>query len=417
MDAAMKLNKYIEEATFDVKEQVKLFERTAIINQEKVLESFRQAKISNYHFQTSTGYGYGDVAREGIEEVFKIVFKAEKALVRGQLASGTHAIACCLYGLLRPGDKLISITGTPYDTLQSVLGNRSQVLGSLTDFGVQYQEVPLNFDLKPDLKGISCIISKEKPKLVLIQRSRGYHWRPSLSIKEIGSLIERVKEISPNTICFVDNCYGEFVEEKEPIEVGADIIAGSLIKNPGGGIATAGGYIVGKEELVELAAARLTAPGISGKVGATLVDPRLLFQGFFIAPHTVKQALVTAAYASSMFSLLGMEVSPMPTDDRTDIIQAIKLGSKEMLLAVCKAIQEISPIDSFLTPEPSPMAGYDDQVIMAGGTFIQGSSIELSADGPIREPYILFLQGALTSEHGKIAIDHVVKKLIETGII
>lgn len=410
------LEKYIEHANFVLNSALPYLEKTSYSNHEKILEAFKQVRINQSHFQISTGYGYGDLAREGLEELYSSIFKSEQALVRTQIASGTHAIACCLFGLLQPGDDVVSITGTPYDTLHPVIGHKTHTIGSLTYYGVKYSEIPLDNELKPDKEKIRSTISKLKPKLVMLQRSRGYSWRPSISIAEIEELINIVKQVSPQTICFVDNCYGEFVEEKEPIEVGADIIAGSLIKNPGGGLAPAGGYIVGKKEYVESAAYRLTAPGIGDKVGATLTDPRLLYQGLFMSPHIVKEALISAIYAASMFDSMHFEVNPKPAEFRTDIIQAVKLPSSKMMVSICKAIQQTSPIDSFLTPEPSPMAGYDTEVIMAGGTFVQGSSIELSADGPMAEPSILYLQGSLTSEHGKITINHILNQLISKQV-
>lgn len=415
MHVANDLTKLIKATEEKIAPTIKAINRIALFNQAKVLEAFQKNKINQGNFQTSTGYGYDDIAREGIEKVYTAVFKAEKALVRSQIVSGTHAISCCLFGLLRPSDWVISITGSPYDTLQPVIGHQNTFSGSLMDLGVLYDEIPLDSNLHPNKPEIAQRVRKLKPKMVLIQRSRGYQWRPSISIDEIQEMISLVKTVSPDTICFVDNCYGEFVETREPIEAGADLIAGSLIKNPGGGIAPTGGYIVGKENLVELATTRLTAPGINDKVGASLIDPRLLYQGFFMAPHIVKEALITAVYASAMFELLGYTTDPSPNMVRTDIIQAIKLDSQQKMTTVCKALQETSPVDSFITPEASEMAGYDKQVIMAGGTFVQGSSIELSADGPMTSPYILYLQGSLSSEHGKLAINHVINTLINSN--
>ncbi|MBS4026588.1 MAG: methionine gamma-lyase family protein [Clostridia bacterium] len=407
-----KLAEFIETAEDISCRQAKKFDQVSLYNQEKVLEGFKAKKINHAFFQGSTGYGYDDLARDGLEDIYAHVFKAERALIRSQIASGTHAISCCLFGLLRPGDWLLSLTGSPYDTLQPVIGHKDRVSGSLAEFQVNYAEVPLNKELKPDIPQIIMTVSRLKPKVVMIQRSRGYQWRPSISIDEIGQLIRLVKENSPNTICFVDNCYGEFVEKKEPIEVGADLIAGSLIKNPGGGMVPAGGYIVGKSHLVEQASYRLTAPGIGAKVGATLITPRLLYQGFFMAPHIVKEALISATYGAALFNLLGFDTDPTPEQYRTDIIQAVKLGSKKLMLLACKALQEACPIDSYIYPEPSEMAGYSDEVVMAGGTFVQGSSIELSADGPIKSPFVLYFQGALTSEHGKLAMGHVAKIIL-----
>jgi cystathionine beta-lyase family protein involved in aluminum resistance len=412
MEVSHKLAELIEAAEEITNQQAKRFAQICLNNQEKVLAGFRAAKVNHAFFQSSTGYGYDDLARDGLENIYAHVFKAERALVRSQIASGTHAISCCLFGLLRPGDWLISLTGPPYDTLQPVIGHKDKVSGSLTDFGINYLEVPLNRELKPDIAQIILDVKRIKPKLAIIQRSRGYQWRPSITIAEIEHLIKLVKECSPDTICFVDNCYGEFVEDKEPLEVGADLIAGSLIKNPGGGMVPAGGYIAGRSHLVEQAGHRLTAPGIGAKVGATLISPRLLYQGFFMAPHVVKEALISAVYGSVLLNLLGFETDPKPEQYRTDIIQAVKLGSKELMLVACKALQEASPVDSYIYPEPSEMAGYSDQVIMAGGTFVQGSSIELSADGPVKSPFVLYFQGALTSEHGKLTMQRVAENIL-----
>ncbi len=413
-----KLNNIFKDADELIKNYRLSLEEISLYNQNKVLEAFQETRINQSHFQMSTGYGYGDIAREGLEEVYARTFKGEGALVRSQISSGTHAIACCLFGLLKPGDSLVSITGTPYDTLHSVIGHKKPTVGSLEYYGIKYTEIALDQEtLRPDYNRIVETITRVKPKLVMIQRSRGYQWRPSIMIEEIEQLIKAVKKSNKDTICFVDNCYGEFVEKREPLEVGADLIAGSLIKNPGGGLAAAGGYIVGRDDLVQQAAYRLTAPGIGEKVGASLTDPRLTYQGFFMAPHTVKEALLTASYIAALFKLLGFTVAPDFDAFRTDIIQAIQLESPAMMVAICKALQASSPVESYITPEPSPMAGYDTSVVMAGGTFVQGSSIELSADGPIVEPYILYLQGALSFEHGKLAINKAVTTLHDQGLL
>lgn len=386
--------------------------RGAQKNHFKVLRAFQALEVSDYHFQESTGYGYGDVGRDVLDSLFARVFGAEAALVRPQIVSGTHAIALCLYGLLRPGDEVVSITGQPYDTLVKIVDGRHQGDGSLRDWGIKHLVVPL-VGGKPDFDGIERAITG-RTRLVAIQRSRGYSLRPSLSIKEIKDLINHVKGLKPDVICFVDNCYGEFVEELEPPEVGADVIAGSLIKNPGGGIAPAGGYIAGKAELVERITHRLTAPGLGGELGCSLGGKRLYFQGLFLAPLIVSEALQGAVLAAKLFSELGFAVEPHWDEERTDIIQAITLGSKERLVAFCQGLQKGSPVDSHITPEAAPMPGYEDAVIMAGGTFIQGSSIELSADGPLREPYTVFLQGGLAYPYIKAglltAIDHMVKQ-------
>lgn len=368
----------------------------------RVLNSFRKAKIADYHFRTTTGYAYNDIGREKLEEVWADICGAESALVRTQFVSGTHALATVLFGILRPGDELLAITGAPYDTMQTVIGYHEKSIGSLTEFGVVYKEVPLS-DKGLDFSNIKKNIS-DKTKMVLIQRSRGYSMRSPLTISDIQKACEFVKSIKSDCICFVDNCYGEFVEVQEPTAVGADIIAGSLIKNPGGGLAPTGGYIAGRKDLVELAAYRLTAPGIGSEVGASLADNRLLFQGLFLAPHVTAQAVKGAIFAAEFFSQQGYTTLPLATEQRSDIIQAIELGSAEKMVAFCRGLQKYSPVDSYVRPEPSAMPGYSDQVIMAAGTFVQGASIELSADGPLRAPYAVYLQGALTLEHAIIGI-------------
>jgi cystathionine beta-lyase family protein involved in aluminum resistance len=370
------------------------------INTIKVLETFRKHRVSDYHFRTTSGYAYNDAGREKLEDVWADICGAEKALVRTQFVSGTHALATVLFGLLRPGHELLSLTGAPYDTMQTVIGHTCSSPGSLKEFGISYSELPM-IDSGVDIKSIATAM-KPNTKMVLIQRSRGYSMRSPLTIAEIKELCAHVKAINPDCICFVDNCYGEFVDTLEPTAVGADIMAGSLIKNPGGGIASTGGYIVGKKDLVEQAAYRMTAPGIGSELGASLVDNRLLFQGVFMAPHTTAQAVKGAIFASLFFSLLGYKTLPHPSEKRSDIIQAIQLDSPEKLVAFCQGIQKYSPIDAHVRPEPSAMPGYQDAVIMAAGTFVQGASIELSADGPLRAPYIVYLQGGLTFEHAMI---------------
>lgn len=367
----------------------------------KVLGALAKHQVSDYHFRSTTGYGYGDAGRDKLDEIWAEVFGSQKALVRSQFVSGTHALATVLFGLLRPGDELVSVTGAPYDTMQTVIGVRGTP-GSLIDLGVTYSEVPMG-DTGVDHKAIASAISG-RTKMVLIQRSRGYSLRQPLTVAEIGDICRYVKSIKPDCICFVDNCYGEFVETSEPTAAGADIMAGSLIKNPGGGIAPTGGYIAGREDLVELAATRLTAPGIGSELGASLADNRLLYQGLFLAPHTVAQALKGSVFASVLFSMLGYHTLPLPEECRSDIIQAIELGSPEKMIAFCRGLQKYSPVDAHVRPEPSGIPGYADAVIMAGGTFVQGSSIELSADGPIRPPYAVYLQGGLTLEHAIIGV-------------
>lgn len=379
-------------------------------NTAKVLDAMRRLKVSDAHFKTSTGYAYGDIGREKLDELFAAVFKAEAALVRTQFVSGTHALATVLFGILRPNDELISVTGAPYDTMQTVIGYARPSKGSLKEFGVGYREVPLR-DGGIDLNEIKNAVTS-KTKLALIQRSRGYSLRQPLTIDDIEKICATIKAANPRCVTFVDNCYGEFVEVREPAEIGADVIAGSLIKNIGGGLAPTGGYIVGRRELVELSSYRLTAPGMGNELGASLGTPRLLFQGIFLAPHVTAQALKAAIFAAGIFSKLGFRVSPLPNEIRADIIQAIELKSAERLIKFCRAVQEFSPVDSFAAPEPWEMPGYADKVIMAAGTFVQGASIELSADGPLRAPFTVFLQGGLTFEHAALAILHAAESVI-----
>ncbi|MEL7634987.1 MULTISPECIES: methionine gamma-lyase family protein [Sporomusa] len=371
-------------------------------NTAKVLKAFRNHQVSEYLFRTTTGYGYGDSGRERLEAVWAELGGAEKALVRTQFVSGTHALACVLFGLLRPGDELLAVTGAPYDTMQTVIGYKVHTPGSLKECGIGYRELPMN----PEGVNIAAIAGymRKNTKIALIQRSRGYSLRKPLSIAEIKAVCAEIKRHNPECICFVDNCYGEFVDTLEPTAVGADIMAGSLIKNPGGGIAPSGGYIAGKGELVDMASYRLTAPGLGGELGASLADSRLLYQGLFLAPHVVAQSLKGAIFAAVLFDLLGYKTLPQADDIRSDIIQAIELGSPEKMIAFCQGLQQYSPVDAHVHPVPGPMPGYTDQVIMAGGTFIQGSSIELSADGPLRPPYIVYLQGGLTFEHAMLGI-------------
>lgn len=381
------------------------FQRVGRIAEEntlKVLNAMRECRVSDAHFNTTSGYAYDDIGRGKLEELYARVFGAERALVRTQFVSGTHALATVLFGILRPGDEVVSLTGKPYDTMQTVIGYDHESPGSLKEFGVHYDELPL-VGGKVDKSGIAEVI-KPMTKLVMIQRSRGYSMRPPLSLPEIREIVAEVKNVKQDCICFVDNCYGEFVDVEEPTQVGADIMAGSLIKNPGGGMAPTGGYIVGKKELVELASYRLTAPGMGDELGASLSNNRLLFQGFFLAPHVVSQAVKGAIFAAGMFEGLGYRALPLPYEERGDIIQAIELGSPEKLKAFCGGIQKYSPVDSFASPEPWDMPGYADQVIMAAGTFVQGASIEFSADGPLRPPYNVYLQGGLTFEHAVLGI-------------
>jgi len=371
-------------------------------NTASVLKAFRNHQVSEYLFRTTTGYGYGDSGRERLETVWAELCGAEKALVRTQFVSGTHALACVLFGLLRPGDELLSVTGAPYDTMQTVIGHNVQTTGSLTECGISYRELPMT-EQGVDISAIAGCI-RNNTKVALIQRSRGYSLRKPLSTGEIRQVCAEIKKHKSDCICFVDNCYGEFVEVVEPTAVGADIMAGSLIKNPGGGLVPSGGYIAGKKDLVDLASYRLTAPGLGGELGATLVDIRLFYQGLFLAPHVVNQSLKGAIFAAVLFDLLGYRTLPQPDSLRSDIIQAIELGCPDKLIAFCQGLQQFSPVDAHVRPIPGSMPGYTDQIIMAGGTFIQGSSIELSADGPLRAPYIVYLQGGLTFEHAMLGI-------------
>ena len=395
----------------EVKPYFQRIDEISEINTLKILDAMRHLKVSDAHFKPSTGYAYGDISREKLEELFATIFKAERALVRTQFVSGTHALATVLFGILRPGDELISLTGEPYDTMQTVIGYAHESKGSLKEFGVEYRELPI-IGGKVDIEGIKKIVTS-KTKVALIQRSRGYSMRDSLLIEDIEEICATVRKVNPHCVTFIDNCYGEFVDTREPVEVGADIIAGSLIKNSGGGLAPTGGYIVGRSDLVELASYRLTAPGIGDELGASLGDPRLLYQGLFLAPHVTAQALKGAVFAAGLFSRLGYNTHPLIDDRRGDIIQAIELGSVEKLITFCRAIQKYSPVDSFAAPEPWDMPGYEDQVIMAAGTFVQGASIELSADAPLRPPYNVYLQGGLTFEHALLAITAAAKELLE----
>ncbi|MNW99298.1 Methionine gamma-lyase [compost metagenome] len=386
--------------------------KTCHVNQKKVLQAFRDHQIGEHHFAGTTGYGHGDLGREALEAVFAQIVGAEAALVRQQFASGTHALAVALFGALRPGDELLSIAGAPYDTLEEVIGLRGENQGSLMEWGVTYRELPLTPEGRVDMEAIPSALRPET-KVITIQRSRGYDWRPSLRIAEIAEIIRRVKAQRPDIICFVDNCYGEFTETQEPPEVGADLIAGSLIKNPGGGIVPMGGYVAGRADLVHRAACRLTAPGIGREGGASLDMNRLLFQGLFLAPNVVSEALKGATLAARLFHDLGYPVDPAWDAPRTDIIQAVKLGSAEKLVALCRGIQEWSPVNSYVRPDPDIVPGYADNVVMAGGTFIEGSTLELSADGPLREPYVAYLQGGLTYSHCRIALEAVLERMKE----
>lgn len=380
-------------------------------NQQKVLKVFIDSGVGESHFGTSTGYGYGDRGRDKLDEVFAKIFGAEDALVRANFVSGTHALTTALFGVLRPGDKMLSVTGKLYDTMMGVVDSKESDFGSLKDFGIGFDYVDYQENKEEYHKSISAKLG-EGFKLIYIQRSRGYTLRKSLSVSEIKEIIDFVKSISPGAIVMVDNCYGEFVEKSEPSQVGADIVVGSLIKNPGGGIAPTGGYILGRKKYVEMCSYRLTAPGIGKEVGATLGVNRELFMGIFNAPHVVAEALRTAVYTSALFELLGFEAYPKYSEPRSDIVESLILGSGDALKAFCRGIQSGSPVDSFVTPEPWDMPGYDSQVIMAAGTFIGGSSIELSADGPMKEPYPVWVQGGTNFYAAKIGILKAAEKIL-----
>ncbi len=405
-----------------LKERFEEIDKIAEYNQLKVIKAFQDNRVSDIHFAATTGYGYNDLGRDTIEQVYASVFHAEAALVRPQLISGTHALSTALSGNLRPGDEILSPVGKPYDTLEGVIGigengeKKERLTGSLREYGITYAQVDLLENGDYDFEGIRNAIN-EKTKLVTIQRSKGYATRPTLSVGRIGELIAFVKSIKPDVICMVDNCYGEFVETIEPTDVGADLIVGSLIKNPGGGLAPIGGYIAGKEEYVDNAAFRLTAPGLGKEVGATLGVNSQLFQGLFLSPQVVSGALKGAIFAANIYEKLGFTVVPNGTESRHDIIQAVTLGTKEGVIAFCRGIQAAAPVDSYVIPEPWAMPGYSCDVIMAAGAFIQGASIELSADAPIKPPYNVYFQGGLTWYHAKFGILMSAQKLYEEGLI
>ncbi|MGR9050067.1 methionine gamma-lyase family protein [Halobacillus faecis] len=386
-------------------------------NQEKVLKAFHKLRVSDSHFNPTTGYGYDDFGRDTLEALYAEIFKAEDALVRPQLISGTHAITTALFGVLRPGDELLYISGEPYDTLRDVIGSEDEKdTGSLRDFGISYQTVPLEEDGSFAHDRIRRAM-QEKTKVVAIQRSKGYEDRPSFLIDELQSIIRFVREIKDDVIIFVDNCYGEFVETKEPLEVGADMIAGSLIKNPGGGIARVGGYIAGRRSLIEKCSYRLTAPGLGKETGPSLNSLQEMYQGIFLAPHVVGEALKGAIFTSKYLSEWGFDTNPAYDVKRTDLIQSVNFKTAEQMISFCQSIQQASPVNSQFKPEPSVMPGYEDEVIMAAGTFIQGASLELTADGPIRPPYTAFVQGGLTYAHVKIAVVQAVQQLVEEGMV
>ncbi|WP_404433092.1 aminotransferase class I/II-fold pyridoxal phosphate-dependent enzyme [Sutcliffiella horikoshii] len=385
-------------------------------NQFRVLKSFQENRVSDSHFNPSTGYGYDDIGRDTLEKIYAEVLGGEAGLVRPQIISGTHAISIALFGVLRPGDELLYITGKPYDTLEEIVGIRGSGVGSLKEYNIGYKTIDLKNNRGIDWEAVSNAITPST-KMIGIQRSKGYATRPSFTIEEIKEMIRFVKEINPDVVVFVDNCYGEFVELGEPCHVGADLMAGSLIKNPGGGIAKTGGYIVGKKELVEACSFRMTSPGIGAEAGASLYSLQEMYQGFFLAPHVVGQALKGAMFTAAFLEELGMNTSPSWDAHRTDLIQSVQFDDKEKMIAFCQAIQYASPVNSHVTPYANYMPGYEDDVIMAAGTFIQGASIELTADGPIRAPYVAYVQGGLTYSHVKIAVCSAVDHLIGKGLL
>lgn len=398
-----------------LKERFKEIDENSEYNQLKVIKAMQDNRVSDIHFAATTGYGYNDLGRDTLEAVYASVFHTESALVRPNLISGTHALAIALSGNLRPGDELLSPSGKPYDTLEEVIGIRNST-GSLKEYGVVYRQVDLLADGSFDYESIKKAIN-DKTKLVTIQRSKGYDTRPTFSVTQIGDLIAFIKGIKPEVICMVDNCYGEFVEKIEPSDVGADMIVGSLIKNPGGGLAPIGGYIAGRTDCIDRAAYRLTAPGLGKEVGASLGLNQAFYQGLFLSPTVVAGALKGAVFAANVYEKLGFLVVPNSSESRHDIIQAVTLGSPEGVIAFCQGIQAAAPVDSFVTPEPWDMPGYDSPVIMAAGAFVQGSSIELSADGPIKPPYAVYFQGGLTWYHAKLGILMSVQKLLDAGLV
>jgi cystathionine beta-lyase family protein involved in aluminum resistance len=399
------------QAEEEIRPQFERIDRIAMLNTRKVMTAFQDNKVSDSCFAGTTGYGYDDLGREVLDKVYAQVFRTEAALVRIGFVNGTHALSAALFAILKPGDTLLSVTGLPYDTLRNAIGIEGDCHGSLKFYGINYKQVDLK-NGEADLYAIKAALADRSISAVLIQRSRGYENRKALSAEEIGEICSAVKSVAPNVTVMVDNCYGEFTGEHEPTEYGVDIMAGSLIKNPGGGLAPTGGYIVGRKDLVENAAMRLTTPGIGGECGASLGNNRLLFQGFFMAPHIVAQAIKTVTFCSAMMKKIGFESSPAPDEARNDIIQMVILKNADNMKKFCRGVQAGAPVDSYVTPEPWQMPGYNVPVIMAAGAFVQGSSIELSADGPMREPYTLYVQGGITYESGKLGIMMAVNEML-----
>lgn len=408
--------KLVEIAEEEIKDSFEELEDIKTYNQYKVLDVFRKCRITDMHFGWNTGYGYDDPGREALEKVYAQVFHTEDAIVRPLIVNGTHALTLTLTGILRPGDEIVYCTGGPYDTLEEVIGIRGEGRGSLKEFGVTYQQVDLLPDGRIDLEGVKKVIN-ERTRMMCVQRATGYAWRKAITIPEIKEWVEAVKSVNPDIICMADNCYGEFLDVLEPTDVGVDVMAGSLIKNPGGGIALAGGYIVGRADLIESISYRMTSPGIGKECGLTFGQSRSMFQGLFIAPNVVNGAIKGAMLCAKVFEKLGFETCPQTGEERSDIIEAVKLESPERMIAFCQGIQSAAPVDSHVSPEPWAMPGYSDPVIMAAGAFVQGSSIELSADGPIREPYIVYFQGGLTYEHSKYGVIKAVQELYNRDLI
>ncbi|MCZ2491069.1 aminotransferase class I/II-fold pyridoxal phosphate-dependent enzyme [Dellaglioa carnosa] len=404
-----KLVEIVAETDTQIESKLKEIDEQVLFNQQKVLEAFKKNNVSETYFAGSTGYGYDDIGRDGLDRIYADVFKTESAMVRPQIVSGTHSISTALFGMLRPGDDLLYITGMPYDTIQEVIGVSGTGIGSMKEYGIGFDYVPLTDDDHMDVEGLKEKLT-DKVKVVAIQRSRGYATRDSFVVSEIADMIKEVRNISKDVIIFIDNCYGEFSETIEPTEVGADIMAGSLIKNAGGGLAKTGGYIVGRADLIEQAGYRLTTPGTGNEEGATLNVMRDFIQGFFLSPHVTGEAIKGAIYTSALLEKMGLDVSPKWNAPRTDLIQTVNFGKPEPMVKFAQAIQHESPVDAYVEPKPSEMAGYEDKVIMAAGTFVEGASVELSADGPLREPYTLYVQGGLTYAHVKLAVTAAVEK-------
>lgn len=405
---------HVRQAEEQIRDTFSEYDDIMTYNQYKVLDAFRKNRLSDTHFSWNTGYGYDDAGREITEKIFADVFGAEAAIVRTQIVNGTHALSLALSGVLRPGDEMIYCTGRPYDTLEEVIGIRGEGMGSLADFGIRYKQVELKDDGTVDQEALKSAIGPDTA-MVCMQRATGYGWRPAITTDEIRKTTEFVKSIDSSIICMVDNCYGEFLSTEEPVQIGADIMAGSLIKNPGGGLALSGGYVAGRADLIEKVSYRLTCPGIGGECGLTFGQTRNMLQGFFMAPKVVNGALKGAALCGKVFENLGYEVCPGPDEERSDIIQAVKLRTPEALTAFCRGVQKAAPVDSFVVPEAWDMPGYDDPVIMAAGAFIQGSSIELSADGPMRDPYNVYFQGGLTYEYSKFGVIMALDSMIKEG--